>query len=148
LARPFTTSSGKPRAGGARPNNKSSFGARPGSSPRGGADSRPGFGAKRPYSRPAGEGGSFAPRSQRPAAGSGARPAKPFAPRTEGVSDYRPTKAKPYSGSTSRAERKAGPDWKSKSGPGGKSKPGGFKPGGKSGFKSKPASKRPGGKKR
>jgi 23S rRNA pseudouridine2605 synthase len=122
LARPFTTSSGKLRAGGARPNNKSSFGARPGGSgSRGGAGSRPSFGAQRPTSRPAGE---------------------------EGVSDYRPTKAKPYPGSTSRAERKAGPDWKSKSGPGGKSKPGGFKPGGKSGFKSKPASKRPGGKKR
>jgi 23S rRNA pseudouridine2605 synthase len=165
LARPFTTSSGKPRAGGARPNNKPSFGARSaGSGPRSGADSRPdsrpSFGTKRPYSRPAGEGGSFAPRSPRPASGSGARSSKPFAPRTEGVSDYRPTKAKPYSGSTSRAERKAGPDWKSKSGPGGKSKPGGFsksgsksgsrpggfksggKPGGKSSFKSKPGGKK------
>jgi len=137
LARPFTTSSGKPRPGGARPSSKPSFGARSGSGPRGGSDSRPGsrpsFGAKRPYSRPSGE-GSFAPRSPRP----------------EGVSDYRPTKDKPYPNSTSRAERKAGPDWKSKSGPGGKgkpsgggrAKPGGFKSAGKSGFKSKPGGKK------
>ena len=137
LARPFTTSSGKPRPGGARPSSKPSFGARSGSAGRGGADSRPSsrpsFGAKRPYSRPSGE-GSFAPRSPRP----------------EGVSDYRPTKDKPYPNSTSRAERKAGPDWKSKSGPGGKgkpsgggrAKPGGFKSAGKSGFKSKPGGKK------
>jgi hypothetical protein len=36
-------------------------------------------------------------------------------PRTEGASDYRPTKAKPYPSSASRAERKAGPAWKPKS---------------------------------
>jgi 23S rRNA pseudouridine2605 synthase len=43
-------------------------------------------------------------------------PSRPFTPRTEGASDYRPTKAKPYPNSDYRAERKAGPAWKPKSG--------------------------------
>ena len=145
LARPFTTSSGKPRAGGARPSSKPGTGRSYGSSSRGsapgahygsgaraGSESRPSYGAKRPYGagaagsieartgsayRPAPGGrGSFAPRT---AAGSGPRPsgsARPYTPRTEGASDYRPTKARPYSPSTPRAERKAGSDWKPKSG--------------------------------
>jgi 23S rRNA pseudouridine2605 synthase len=130
LARPFTTSSGKPRAGGARPSSK------------------PGRPASRPYK-----------------SASSARPDRPYTPRPEGASDYRPTKAKPYPSSASRAERKAGPDWKSKTRPVGAgkpassaragSRPGGPKPGGfsKSGYKSKPSgsgakrtSPRPGGK--
>ena len=154
LARPFTTSSGKPRAGGARPSSKPfkpgsskptdrsksagwkpktprSYG--PPSGPRAGSDSRPSYGAKRPYT-----------------------------PRTEGSSDYRPTKAKPYPNSASRAERKAGPGWKPKPSfsPGkpasssrAGSRPGGPKPGGfsKSGYKAKPGGAkrtgpRPGGK--
>jgi 23S rRNA pseudouridine2605 synthase len=124
MARPYSTSSGKPRAGGARPSSK------PGSGQRAGADSRPSYGAKRP-----------------------------FQPRTEGSSDYRPTKAKPYPGSAPRAERKAGSGWKPKpsfgagkpasgshSGP----RPGGFS---KSGYKGKTggakrSGPRPGGKKR
>jgi 23S rRNA pseudouridine2605 synthase len=155
LARPFTTSSGKPRAGGARPSSKpgapagrsSSQGWKPGK-PAGRSYSGP---AKRSFRREEGE-GSFAP-----------RPPRPYTPRTESASDYRPTKAKPYPNSTSRAERKAGPGWKPKTAfgagkPSGsarsKPKPGGFS---KSGYKgkptgsgpkrtgSRPAGKRPGG---
>jgi 23S rRNA pseudouridine2605 synthase len=112
MARPFTTSSGKPRAGGARPSSKP---FRPGSSPRGASDSRPSYGAKRPYgAKPTGR-PSSSPR--------------PYTPRTEGASDYRPTKAKPYPSSTSRAERKAGPGWKPKPGvPTDRSKSVGWKP--------------------
>jgi 23S rRNA pseudouridine2605 synthase len=75
-ARPFTTSSGKPRAGGARPSTK-----------------------------------PFKPGKGRPSSSS-----RPYSPRTESASDYRPTKAKLYPNSASRAERKAGPGWKPKSG--------------------------------
>ncbi len=127
LARPFTTSSGKPRAGGARPSSKPGT-FRPGSGPRAGADSRSNYGAKRPYT-----------------------------PRTEGTSGYRPAKAKPYPSSASRAERKTGPGWKPKpsfspgnpaSGSHSRPKPGGFS---KSGYKGKPGGAkhtgpRPGGK--
>jgi 23S rRNA pseudouridine2605 synthase len=161
LARPFTTSSGKPRAGGARPSSKPGTGRSYGSSSRGsapgahygagaraGSESRPSYGAKRPYGagagarsssgsieartgsgyRPAPGGrGSYAPR---PASGSGpSGSARPFTPRTEGASDYRPTKARPYSPSTPRAERKAGSDWKPKSGaPAGRPSSAGRKP--------------------
>jgi 23S rRNA pseudouridine2605 synthase len=123
LARPFTTSSGKPRAGGARPSSKAG----------------------------------------RPPAGLGSRStgsSRPFTPRTEGASGYRPSGAKPYPNSASRAERKAGPGWKPKPSFGGagkpnsgsrsKPKPGGFS---KSGYKAKPHASgprrtgpRPGGK--
>jgi len=184
LARPYTTSSGKPRAGGARPSSKPggkpagrSYGssARPGGSaprsidPRTGSGYRPQPGgkrsfdgpssgpAKRPIRRDQGE-GSFTPR---PASGSGPRPSRPYTPRTEGASDFRPTERKPYPNSASRAERKAGPGWKPKpsfGGPGkpasgshSKPKPGGFS---KSGYKAKPGGSggkrtsgpRPGGK--
>jgi 23S rRNA pseudouridine2605 synthase len=81
-ARPFTTSSGKPRAGGARPGWK----------PRPNSPGKPTSSSSRP-----------------------------FTPRTEGASSYRPTKAKPYPNSTSRAERKPGPGWKPKPGSAGKS---------------------------
>jgi 23S rRNA pseudouridine2605 synthase len=61
----------------------------------------------------------------KPASGS----SRPFTPRTEGASDYRPTKAKPYPNSASRAERKAGPAWKPKSGaPTDRSSSAGWKP--------------------
>jgi 23S rRNA pseudouridine2605 synthase len=112
MARPFTTSSGKPRAGGARPSSKP---FRPGSSSRAGSDSRPSYGAKRPFgAKPAGR-SSSSPR--------------PYTPRTEGASTYRPTSAKPYPGSASRAERKAGPGWKPKPGvPTDRSKSVGWKP--------------------
>jgi 23S rRNA pseudouridine2605 synthase len=166
LARPFTTSSGVPRAGGARPSSKP--GKTYGSGARSGAGSRPSYGAKRPYGdRPSG-GRSFGGASKPGFGSRSAGPSKPYAPRTEGASDYRPTKAKPYPSSSSRAERKAGPDWKSKPSFGGprkpsfggsnrpasgdrsKPRPGGFS---KSGYKGKPSGGkrmgfRPGGKKR
>jgi 23S rRNA pseudouridine2605 synthase len=91
--RPYTTSSGKPRAGGARPSSK------PGGW-------KPGKSASRPY-KPA-------PGAR---SGSGSRPSgssRPYTPRAEGASEYRPTSAKPYPNSASRAERKAGPGWKPK----------------------------------
>jgi 23S rRNA pseudouridine2605 synthase len=145
LARPFTTSSGKPRPGGARPSSKhgapadrsSSVGRKPGKFSKPGS-SKPG--AFKSYgSKPAG----------RPSAGPAQRP---FTPRTEGVSDYRPTKAKPYPKSASRAERKTGPGWKPKPNfatgkPSGssRSKP---KPGSsaKPSHRPKPGGKRPGSK--
>jgi 23S rRNA pseudouridine2605 synthase len=148
LARPFTTSSGVPRAGGARPSSKPSSkpGRSYGSGPRSSAGSRPSYGAKRPYGDKPSGGRSFGGASKTGFGSRSAGPSKPYAPRTESASDYRPTKAKPYPSSSSRAERKAGPDWKSKSKPsfGGARKPG---------FGSnRPASgghsTRPGGKKR
>jgi 23S rRNA pseudouridine2605 synthase len=125
--RPFTTSSGKPRAGGARPSSKPGRPFKLGASKPGSARS---YGAK-----PTG------------------RSSRPYTPRTEGASDYHPTKAKPYPNSASRAERKADSGWKPKTryGPskpaGGsrsKPKPGGFS---KSGGPKRTGS-RPGGKKR
>jgi 23S rRNA pseudouridine2605 synthase len=86
LARPFTTSSGKPRAGGARPSTKSF---------------KPGAPADRSSSV------GWKPGKGRPSSSS-----RPYTPRTENASDYRPTKTKPYPNSASRAERKTGPGWK------------------------------------
>jgi 23S rRNA pseudouridine2605 synthase len=176
LARPFTTSSGKPRPGGARlsskpgaPAGRSSTRWKPGKP--GGRSYGPGAGVRSGSGsieartgsgyRPAPGGrGSYAPRQATGSGPSGS--ARPYTPRTEGASDYRPTKARPYSPSTPRAERKAGSDWKPKTGAGGfgksyggsnsKPRPGGFS---KSGFKGKSAGfggkrtgSRPGGKKR
>jgi 23S rRNA pseudouridine2605 synthase len=146
LARPFTTSSGKPRAGGARSNNKS--GAPTGRSSSAGW--KPG--------KPAVRSGGY----NRPPAGSGPRPSsssRPFTPREEGASDFRPTQARSYPNSAPRAERKAGPGWKPKPSFGGPPKPGFSshskpKPGGfsKSGYKGKSSGPKrtgkPGGKKR
>jgi 23S rRNA pseudouridine2605 synthase len=133
LARPFTTSSGKPRAGGARTSSKP---FRPGSSPRAGSDSRPSYGAKRPYAAKAAGRSSSSPR--------------PYTPRTEGASTYRPTSAKPYPSSASRAERKAGPGWKPKPSFGGPGKPAsGSRSKPKPGSSAKPSHRvKPGGKKR
>jgi 23S rRNA pseudouridine2605 synthase len=129
--RPFTTSSGKPRAGGARPSSKSGSGWKP----------KPGAPTDRSSS--VGWKPRFGP--GKPASSS----SRPYTPHTEGASGYRPTKAKPYPNSASRAERKAGPGWKPKLryGPGkptfgSRSKP-------KSGnFGPKRTGPRPGGKKR
>jgi 23S rRNA pseudouridine2605 synthase len=137
LSRPFSTSSGKPRAGGARPSSK------PGAS-------RPySAGPKRPFRSQEGA-GSYTPRPSRPASGAGERPSRPYTPRTEGASDPAHRGSKPYPKTSSRAERKAGPEWKPKTGSGsgkpssgGRSKPGGFS---KSGYKGKPSGPRPGGK--
>jgi 23S rRNA pseudouridine2605 synthase len=99
LARPFTTSSGKPRAGGARPSGKSgssggrSYGAGAGrGGPRSGADARPSFGGKRPFDS---KGGSSAPAK------------RPYLPRGEGASSSRPSE-------DSRPERRTGTGWKPK----------------------------------
>ena len=138
LARPFTTSSGMPRPGGARPSSKpgdrsASAGRKPGGRSFGAAPSRPfesksSGPAKRPFRRDAGE-GSFTPRA---AAGSGPRPSGSRPPSKPGW------KPKPSFG---------GPN---KPASGARSKP---RPGGpKSSYKGKPgAPKRtgsPGGKKR
>jgi 23S rRNA pseudouridine2605 synthase len=177
LARPFTTSSGKPRAGGARPSSKPgahtdrsssvgwkpeksapnrSFGAGPsrGSAPRTidprtGSGYRPAAGPKRSFDGPS---TGF----KRP--GAGPRPSgssRPFTPR-EG-SESRPRGSKPYSNSAPRAERHGSTGWKPKTRYGGSGKPaagGSSKPGGfsKSSYKSKPSGPKrsgaPGGKKR
>jgi 23S rRNA pseudouridine2605 synthase len=122
LARPYTTSSGKPRAGGARPSTKpgreggrnySAGKSGPGrgsagtgrSGPRAGGDSRPAFGAKRPFES---KGGAPA-----------GRPSRPYTPRTEGAEGSRPRS------DDSRSERRPSTGWKPKPSFGGK--PGGSK---------------------
>ena len=184
LSRPFTTSTGKPRAGGARPSSKPgksggrSYGAGSGtgqSRVRTGPDSRPSYGAKRPYGGTS-TGRSSAGPTERPfrrkegGESSAPRPARPYTPRAEGAFEARP-RSERTGGAGSRAERKTGSGWKPKTSFGGPGKPasgarskpktGGFsksgykgKPGG-SGAKrtgSRPAGKRgggaPGGKKR
>jgi 23S rRNA pseudouridine2605 synthase len=78
LARPYTTSSGKPRAGGARPSSKPGNFSKPAGRSFGAGPSRPfesksSGPAKRPLGRDAGE-GSFTPRPPRAAAGASSRP--------------------------------------------------------------------------
>jgi 23S rRNA pseudouridine2605 synthase len=160
LARPYTTSSGMPRAGGARPSSKpgKSFGssAGRGSGPRTGAGSRPSYGAKRTFdgkpaggfSRPAG--GASRPSFRRDEGAGGApRSPRPYTPRPEGAGSDRPSSKGPYPNSASRADRKStDTGWKPKTRYGGTGKPasGGYsKPGGSSGYKGKPGGKRPGG---
>jgi hypothetical protein len=102
----------------------------------------------RPSSKPFKSGPGWKPKFNgpgKPAFGS----SRPYTPlHTEGASEFRSTKAKPYPNSASRAERKAGPGWKPKTryGPGkpasgarSKPKPGGFS---KSGYKAKPGGKK------
>lgn len=136
LERRYTTSSGIPRPGGARPNNKS---AKPGSGkPYGSTGSRPAYGAGKPTG-----GRSSFPRSE--GQGSGARPARPFTPRGEGSSEFRPREPKRFPNSAPGADRKGADTWKPKTAggarpkPGGSSRPGGFKGG------SRPGGGRPGG---
>jgi 23S rRNA pseudouridine2605 synthase len=153
--RRFTTSSGIPRAGGPRPSSKHPKGSRPTT-----GGSRPGAGGNRSFgSKPGGGFSRPASGQSRPAfrrdEGEGApRTPRPYTPRTEGASDYRPRSPKPFSDSSApRGEKRTG--WKPKPSfggkPGGKpaGRPGGFsksgpKPGG---FKSgpRPGGKRPGG---
>ncbi len=121
LARPFTTSSGKPRAGGARPSSK------------------PGKEGGRSYGTGAGR-----------SAGSSAGPAKrPYTPRGEGAEGFRPER-KTGSGWKPKpnfaGKSKPGSGDRSKPRPGGFSKPGAKrKPGGSGSKRSGP---RPGGKQR
>jgi len=153
LPRAFTTSSGKPRAGGARPSSKpgKSYGssAGRGSGPRTGSGSRPSFGGKRTFDgKPAGGFSRPSASSSRPSfrrdEGDAPRAPRPFTPRTEGD---RPSSKGPFPNSASRADRKStDTGWKPKTRYGGSGKPAGHsKPGGGSGFKGKPGGKRPGG---
>jgi 23S rRNA pseudouridine2605 synthase len=141
LSRPFTSSSGKPRAGGARPSSKPdkpykpagrTYGARPqsGSESGAGAGSRSGSG---------------------PQAGSGPRPGRPYAPRPEGGSASRPPRPGGFSGPPAgRGGAKSGSGRKPKPSFGGKSKPGGrSRPPSKSGPRGaggRSSGPRPGGK--
>ena len=159
LARPFTTSSGKPRAGGLRPSSKpskaggarsygtGSSSARPSSGSRTGSGYRPAPGGKRTFDRPS--------------AGSDPRSPRPYTPRAEGT-ESRPPSTRRFAGSSGHGtgprsesasfERKTGSGWKPKpnygpgkaaSGPHSKPAAGGFS---KSGYKAKPSGPRPGGK--
>jgi hypothetical protein len=72
---------------------------------------------------------------------------KPYKPRAEGASDYRPTQAKPYPSSTSRADRKTGPGWKPKPGFGSGRPASGTRSKPKPGSSAKPSHRvKPGGK--
>ncbi|MGD0631704.1 MAG: pseudouridine synthase [Terracidiphilus sp.] len=156
MARPFTTSSGKPRAGGARPSSKPgkdggrSYSAGAGRSGAGrggaGAGARPDFAGKRPF-------------ESKGSAGAAAK--RPYTPRGESAEGFRP------SGEGSRPERRAGTGWKPKpsfdrksagggrSGPRSGPKAGGFSKSGSKGKPSgsgakrtgaRPGSKKPGGR--
>jgi 23S rRNA pseudouridine2605 synthase len=164
LPRAFTTSSGKPRAGGARPSSKpgksfglsygSGSGARPASGPRTidprtGSGYRPSPGGKRSFNGPS--------------TGSGSRPPRPYTPRTEGASGSRFPNTKKFAGASSSrgtgtrsegpgGERKSGTGWKPKTRYSGPNKPtSGVRPkprpgsSTKSAYKGKPGGKRPGG---
>jgi 23S rRNA pseudouridine2605 synthase len=171
LARPFTTSSGKPRAGGARPSSKPgnpggrSYGAGAGrGGPRTASDSHPSFGEKRPHEGkgPGRRSSASAPQAKRPyprggggGGSSTSRPSRPYSPRGEGAEGFRPR------GEDSRPERRSGSGWKPKPSFGGKSKsgsadrsrpkPGGFSKTGPRGNAASSGAKRsgprPGGKK-
>jgi 23S rRNA pseudouridine2605 synthase len=175
LARPFTTSSGKPRAGGARPGSKPgreggrSYGAGSGrGGARSGSDSRPSFG-KRPFdSKEAGRGpGSSSAPAKRPfrrdeggraAAG---RPSRPFTARPEGSQRSASSEGSGPRSEDTRPGRKSGSGWKPKPNFAGKPssggrdrsrpksgpKPGGFSKSGKAGGSgAKRSGPRPGGK--
>jgi 23S rRNA pseudouridine2605 synthase len=132
LSRPFTTSSGKPRAGGARPSSK------------------PG----KPF-KPAGRTYGAGPKSgsapgARPTAGphrdSDARPSRPFSPRPGGGFNSRPGNlrsftAPPAGSSSKRGAANPGSGWKPKPSFGGKPRPAsGSRPKSDSGSRSKPPS--------
>jgi 23S rRNA pseudouridine2605 synthase len=160
LSRPFTTSSGKPRAGGARPGSKPgksdgrSYGSGPGTDradPRTRPDSRPSYGAKRPYKGKSTGRSSAGPavRAFRGKEGGepfAPRPSRPYAPRADGASESRASSSERTRSEGSRAERKTGSGWKPKPSFGGPGKPasgarskpkvGGFS---KSGYKGKPS---------
>ncbi len=170
LERRFTTSSGVPRAGGARPSSK------PGKPAKSGAGRSYGAGSSRGAAPRTG--GARTGSGYRPASGSSDRPSRPYTPRTEGAPAARVPNTKKFAGASSRAagprgdsprgERKTDAGWKPKtryggsgkpaSGSGSRPKPGGFsKSGGpaKSGYKARPSGSgpkrtgpRPGGKKR
>jgi 23S rRNA pseudouridine2605 synthase len=134
LARPFTTSTGKPRAGGARPSSKPPS--------RGGRTYGAGGGASRSGSRP----------------GLGRESGRSAGPPSGGRTGWKPKPSfggdKPSAGGRSKPEFRAKPGGGSKPGtgnrkPGGKSsfsRPGGSRPGGSRSGGSKPGGSKPGGK--
>jgi 23S rRNA pseudouridine2605 synthase len=105
LARPFTTSSGKPRAGGARPSSKPgkpparSYSARPAKRP---FESKSAGPAKRPFRRDEAE-GSFAPRAEKK---TGWKPKPSFGGPAKPGSGAR---SKPKPGSSAKSGYKAKP---------------------------------------
>jgi 23S rRNA pseudouridine2605 synthase len=156
LPRAFTTSSGKPRTGGARPSSKpgaptdrsSSVGWKPGKPAGRSYSSSPG---SRPASGPrtgatrAGSGYRPSPGGKRsfdgPSSGSGSRPPRSYTPRPEGASGSRLPNTKKFAGSSS--SRGTGPRSESprREGPGGERKTGaGWKPRTRYGGPNKPAS--------
>jgi len=163
LPRAFTTSSGKPRAGGARPSSKpgksAGFKSSPprsggpgirSSSPRGGIDPRTGSGYRpapggdRSYARPS----------------SASRPARPFTPRPEGTPGSPLPRTKKFAGGSARPSgprsegaRPSGTGWKPKTRYGGSAKPGATRSKPRPGSSAKPSHRvkpggKPGGKKR
>ncbi len=168
LPRAFTTSSGKPRPGGARPSSKPgkstgyksgpprSGGPGPRSSsprsagptggpqggPRGGIDPRTGSG----YRPQPGGARSYA----RPSSGSGSRPARPFSPRAEATPGAPLPRTKKFAGG---AARSSDTGWKPKTRYGGPAKPGATRSKPRPGSSAKPSHRvkpggKPGGKKR
>ena len=144
--RPSRSSFERPTSS-SRPAAKSVRGESGQSRPYTTSSGKPRAGGARPSSK---SGPGWKPKSRfgpgKPASGS----FRPFTPRTEGTSDFRPTKAKQYPNSASRAERKAGPGWKPKSSFNGPGKPVGgarFKPK-SSGFSKSAYKPKPGGFKR
>jgi 23S rRNA pseudouridine2605 synthase len=124
LARPFTTSSGKPRPGGARPSSKPGReGGRPSGPSAGRSDSRSSFAPKRPF-RPREEGGASA-----------SRPSRPFTPRSDSPRPERRFNASEGAGGRSAG----GTGWKPKPNFGGgkSASGGGFKPKSSGSFKPK-----------
>jgi 23S rRNA pseudouridine2605 synthase len=169
LSRPFSTSSGKPRAGGARPSSKpgaptgrsSSVGWKPGA-PTGRSSSVGRKPAARFYGAGADRGSAprtIDPRtgsSYRPAAGakrsfdgprtgSGSRPPRPYSPRPEGASESRLPNTKKFAGSSSTrgtGPRSDSPRGERKTGTGWKPKTrygGSGKPASGGGYKGKPS---------
>ena len=174
LARPYTTSSGKPRAGGARPGSKPgkkggrAYGAGSGrGGTHSGSGSRPSHG-KRPFdSQEAGRGpgrpGASAKRPfRRDEEGRGAagRPSRPFTARAEGSRQSLSSEGSGPPSEDTRPGRKSGSGWKPKPNFAGKPssggrdrsrpksgpKPGGFSKSGKAGASgAKQSGPRPGG---
>ena len=155
LARPFTTSSGKPRAGGPRPSSKpGKEGGRSYGAGAGRGSGRAGAAAKRPFGRD--EGGRS----------SSGRPPRPFAARTEGSPRSESSEILRPRSEDIRPARKSGLGWKprpnfagkpksgggDRSGPKSGPRPGGFsksgKPGGSGAKRSgpRPGATRPGGR--
>jgi len=178
LPRAFTTSSGKPRPGGARPSSKpgkstgyksgpprsggpgarsssprsSGPGGGPRGGPKGGIDPRTGSG----YRPQPGGARPYA----RPSSGSGSRPTRPFTPRAEATPGSPLPRTKKFAGGSARPSgprregaRSSDTGWKPKTRYGGPAKPGATRSKPRPGSSAKPSHRlkpggKPGGKKR